>query len=155
MLVLFTPAMPPISTDLKSKPQTKDPADPFEPLGRALSARHSRVRHVPYVPKVGLTNLHLPFIRQAHAIIVVVCEPPGSPKAKDESVANQERFAAAVSSALVTLRPTDGAQVTTSLVQCCGNGRASQPQQGFQNILQCPGYSQADQEAAVRLLMGR
>ena len=50
--------------------------DPFEPLGRAIAEKHDKpVFHVPYVPAVGLTSKHEVFLREAGAVIVVVCEP--------------------------------------------------------------------------------
>ncbi|KAF2454484.1 hypothetical protein BDY21DRAFT_366248 [Lineolata rhizophorae] len=55
------------------------PMDPFEPLGRALSRHHRRVRHVPFVPRVGLTATHGPFVALAGAVIVVVVVATISP----------------------------------------------------------------------------
>ena len=50
--------------------------DPFEPLGRAIAEKHDKpVFHVPYVPAVGLTSKHEVFLREAGAVIVIVCEP--------------------------------------------------------------------------------
>ncbi|OJD31535.1 uncharacterized protein BKCO1_4700037 [Diplodia corticola] len=106
-LVLFSPAVPPepepqpsFGDDggaVQSPPHTSKsgrasgdaPMDPFEPLGRALSRHHSRVRHVPYVPSVGMTGTHRTFLEHASAIVlVVVCNaeqgrsrrPPSSGK---------------------------------------------------------------------------
>ncbi|KAF2810584.1 uncharacterized protein BDZ99DRAFT_475502 [Mytilinidion resinicola] len=67
-LVLFTPVVPPPPSPAASPPHT----DPFEPLGRALAQRHARIRHVPYVPAVGMTDTHLAFLRHAGAVVVVV-----------------------------------------------------------------------------------
>ncbi|KAL1648756.1 hypothetical protein SLS58_001935 [Diplodia intermedia] len=87
-LVLFTPVVPPEPDPTPSfgdeggavhpPPYSKNadaPVDPFEPLGRAMSRHHSRVRHVPYVPSVGMTATHRTFLQHASAIVmVVVCK---------------------------------------------------------------------------------
>ncbi|KAJ8609005.1 hypothetical protein MRB53_039364 [Persea americana] len=64
ILLLLTPVM---AMPDNSRPHT----DPFESLGRNISKRHARVRHVPYVSRLGFTDTHLVFMRQAHAIIIV------------------------------------------------------------------------------------
>ncbi|GME60926.1 uncharacterized protein LTHEOB_7153 [Neofusicoccum parvum] len=86
-LVLFTPVVPPPEPDQPSpaergavqEPPGKGgradadaPMDPFEPLGRALSRHHARVRHVPYVPGVGMTRTHQTFLEHAAAVVLVV-----------------------------------------------------------------------------------
>ncbi|KAF2491889.1 hypothetical protein BU16DRAFT_585060 [Lophium mytilinum] len=71
-LVLFTPVVPPPS------PSASPNTDPFEPLGRALAQHHARIRHVPYVPSVGMTDTHLAFLRHAGAVVVVVVCEKGS-----------------------------------------------------------------------------
>ncbi|KAF2755168.1 hypothetical protein EJ05DRAFT_488701 [Pseudovirgaria hyperparasitica] len=68
-IVLFTPAVAPLYQPGR---------DPFEPLGRALSKHHSRIRHVPYVHE--MTHEHLTRLREAHAVVVVVCDAGGSAK---------------------------------------------------------------------------
>lgn len=90
-LVLFAPVAPPEDLeeplspaeggavqDLrlgKSRADADAPMDPFEPLGRALSRHHSRIRHVPYVPSVGMTGTHQAFLEHAAAVVlVVVCK---------------------------------------------------------------------------------
>lgn len=155
MLVLFTPVMPPLENDSIVNMERRDPADPFECFGKSLSQRHARVRHVPFVPIVGLTDLHLPWIRQAHAIVVIVAEPPSAACVKNSktSVENQEKFMAAVPTALHSMRPSDADQVTITSVYC-GVNRASQ-NSDYQNIIQVPSYTQHDLECAVKLLMAR
>ncbi|EKG11190.1 hypothetical protein MPH_11661 [Macrophomina phaseolina MS6] len=91
-LVLFTPVVPPAPEEDSSFPSptaggavqedrpgrtssradADAPMDPFEPFGRALSRHHSRVRHVPYVPAVGMTTTHHTFLKHAAAAVVVV-----------------------------------------------------------------------------------
>ena len=42
VIILLTPVVIPISQD------ATDTSDPFEPLGRSLAKRHSKIRQVPY-----------------------------------------------------------------------------------------------------------
>lgn len=78
--------------------------DPFEALGRELSKSHPRIRHVPYVPKQGMTQTHVAFLSQAAAIIVVVCE---SSAARSESFQRQIAFAESVAGARQALTDPD------------------------------------------------
>lgn len=88
-LVLFTPVVPPepgpepelvssspnevkYSKKAAGRASADAPMDPFEPFGRALSRHHARVRHVPYVPSVGMTGTHKTFLQHASAIVLVV-----------------------------------------------------------------------------------
>ncbi|KAJ9666100.1 hypothetical protein H2201_003778 [Coniosporium apollinis] len=85
VLVLFTPVIPPPpegSSQSSARDSGQDQAmDPFEPLGRALSKYHRRVRHVPYVPAVGMTQTHTAFLQRANAVVVVFCH--GAMQAED------------------------------------------------------------------------
>lgn len=73
LVLLLTPVLQPAKTQ-RSRSKY-GPADPFEDFGRELSKMHRRLRHVPYVSEVGMTETHVAFIEQAAAIIVVICEP--------------------------------------------------------------------------------
>jgi len=85
LVLLLTPVITPASLD-KSATNT----DPFESLGHELSKQHRRLRHVPYVPRVGMTDTHTAFIEQAAAVIVVICEPNDS---DPQSLEQQQYFA--------------------------------------------------------------
>ncbi|KXL41792.1 hypothetical protein M433DRAFT_131425 [Acidomyces richmondensis BFW] len=117
LLVLFTPVMVPSGffsgyEGMTKTSQVRNPkldSDPFEALGLALSKRHRRVRHVPYVPAVGFTETHHVFAMQADAIIVVACQPEHIPTAgndtkasvsNDAHLAMQSEFALKASDAL-------------------------------------------------------
>ncbi|KAH6684102.1 hypothetical protein B0J14DRAFT_646016 [Halenospora varia] len=71
VIILLTPVVIPISTD------PTDQSDPFEPLGRALARRHSRIRQVPYTTRNGITSTHLGFIKRGHIIILCFALRPG------------------------------------------------------------------------------
>ncbi|KAF1990097.1 hypothetical protein K402DRAFT_418181 [Aulographum hederae CBS 113979] len=96
-IALFTPAIP-----LNNPNQEMDP---FEPLGRALRHRLP-VRHIPFVPKIGLTETHKAFLRcttstdeadidPAGAAIAVICDvhQGSSNKRPTESFGLQLQFA--------------------------------------------------------------
>ena len=124
ILLLFTPVMVPAgylkdqqrTSDEDAQVDSKAPAssasraallttDPFEMLGIALSKQHSRVRHVPYVPSVGFTDTHDHFLENAHAVLVVSCEPTisagASPGADLElTLAKQAEFIGCVATEL-------------------------------------------------------
>lgn len=74
--------------------------DPFEPFGRELANHHANIRHVPYVPKYGMMELHESLLEDAGAVILVVCEPPEfegrSPKDRVDRLEEQQLFAKAV-----------------------------------------------------------
>jgi hypothetical protein len=91
LVLLLTPVITPANAD-KSTTNIGF-TDPFESLGRELSKQHKRLRHVPYVPRVGMTATHAAFIEQAAAVVVVVCEPNDS---DSQSLEQQESFAEAV-----------------------------------------------------------
>lgn len=153
MIVLFTPVMPQVDVDNGIGRKREDSADPFECFGKRLSERPARIRHVPFLCKVGLTDLHLPWIRQAHAILVIISEPSGATVGDIEaSVKSQGKFLAAVSTALRDMRPSDAEEVTLTYVYC-GIYRDLQDQD-YGNIVQIPSYTRQDLCSAVDLLVG-
>lgn len=64
-ILLLTPVVKPLNRSIDQS----YPVDPFETLGKAIAARHPRVRHAPYTAH-GLTPMHEALIRQANAIII-------------------------------------------------------------------------------------
>jgi len=65
IVLLLTPVVKPLNRSIDQS----YPVDPFETLGKAIAARHPRVRHAPYTAH-GLTPTHETLIRQANAIII-------------------------------------------------------------------------------------
>ncbi|KAL2067967.1 hypothetical protein VTL71DRAFT_16065 [Oculimacula yallundae] len=72
IIILLTPVVIPRGQDTVV-------SDPFEPFGRALAKRHSRVRHVPYTTRNGITSTHLGFIKRGHVIILCFYVSPDRP----------------------------------------------------------------------------
>jgi beta-N-acetylhexosaminidase len=64
-ILLLTPVVKPLNRSIDQS----YPVDPFETLGKAIAARHPRVRHVPYTAH-GISTTHDTLIRQANAVII-------------------------------------------------------------------------------------
>ncbi|KAF2232089.1 hypothetical protein EV356DRAFT_534932 [Viridothelium virens] len=103
LLVLFTPVIAiPQTTGAEGAALKHDPVDPFEAFGRDLARYHQRIRHVPYLPSVGMTATHEAFARRAGAIIIVMwgstTTKSGNPSSSPfvEATAPQRVFADAV-----------------------------------------------------------
>jgi hypothetical protein len=71
--------------------------DPFEPFGRQLCRFSNKVRHMPYVAKRGVIQVHEEMIDKARGVLIVICDSSASDKfaAGDrlDLVADQEWFA--------------------------------------------------------------
>ena len=120
------------------------PMDPFEPFGRDLSEYHSNIRHVPYVPKYGMVDVHKELLSQAGAVIVVICKPP-SMKASGERLDGskyQKKFARDVGRYIKKL------QVPTVLVTIGMAGVEESERYG--DTLELDGWDDLD-EAASRI----
>ena len=132
-ILLFTPAIIPAGqTEGLSEYRY---TDPFEPFGRALSRHHKRIRHVPYVAKVGFTEIHDAFISQADAVITVVCEPERS---KHESMSNQMDFAEHALDAVESKEAN--ASHALVLVQCGEDEFRPPVDAGFMNVVESTTY---------------
>ena len=138
-ILLFTPVIIPageqLETYLESESETMDP---FEHFGKALSFFHSKIRHVPYVAKVGFTETHHAFVSEADAVVTVVCEPAG-PIDKYSSVSNQMDFAEAALDSLES-KEANAADALV-LVQCGANEYRSQVCPTFTNVIECKAYN--------------
>ncbi|KAK4632067.1 hypothetical protein CLAFUW4_03739 [Fulvia fulva] len=145
-IVLFTPVIAPAGS-AKATNKTNGSADPFEPLGRALSRHHKRVRHVPYVPNIGFTETHDAFLSQADAVIVVICEPDAG---KHEALANQVDFAEATRDGL----EESSCAGSLILIQC-GDARGTfwPDLSQFDNTLKCQSYDSNTAQQIARKLV--
>ena len=132
-ILLFTPVLPPAGTGKAPKDETN--MDPFEVFGRALIQYHKRIRHVPYVPKVGFTETHDAWISQADAVIVVVCEPD---RFKHESMSNQMDFAEATLDAVEDKEANASSAMV--LVQCGEDEFRPPVDASFMSVVECTTY---------------
>lgn len=134
-ILLFTPVIVPAGQKMDLMLDTET-MDPFEAFGRALSSYHRRIRHVPYVAKVGFTATHEAFVSQADAVITVVCEPEID---KHRSVSNQMDFAEA---ALDCLESKEANAANALVLLCCGANEYRLPiDASFMNVIECKAYN--------------
>ena len=91
LVLLLTPVLSPAHVAHSSS--DTNTTDPLEAFGRELSKHHHRLRHVPYLPRVGMTATHMAFLEQAAAVVVVICEPED---AAEQSIEDQQSFASEV-----------------------------------------------------------
>ena len=142
LVVLFTPAIP--SADSHE--------DPFECLGRSLSKRHARIRHVPFVAKVGLTDLHAAWIRKAGAVVVVNCDPALLIDTKTNSnMPSQMKFATQVADVLHSIR--GGQQTPLCSVYISPSIASPANPTSYDNVVVCSSYSVANMDKAASMLM--
>jgi hypothetical protein len=125
--------------------QETETVDPFEAFGRALSTYHRRIRHVPYVAKVGFTATHDTFVSEADAVITVVCEPDID---KDRSVSDQMNFAEAALDSLE--RKEACAANALVLVQCGANQYRLPIDAMFMNVIECQNYDAESAKSIAR-----
>ncbi|KAK4204275.1 hypothetical protein QBC40DRAFT_104762 [Triangularia verruculosa] len=139
-LLLLTPGIIP---DLSS-PTNVDPeaptSDPFEPLGKALAKHHPWVRHVPYLPRYGITGTHVVHIRLATAVIFVLSGPPVHGQLSQVALAEITR-------SLCDSRPH-------VIVACCDARELGPIEKSFPAIVQVPSFGPSDLEAAADVIFG-
>lgn len=115
VLVLLAPTL--LSQAIPTNPANAAASDPFEPLGRALSRSHPRIRHVPYTISGGLTSTHMTFLNLASAIVLVLCN---ASSAFSEA---QDELATAVRTAVLQQESAPGAKVIRKVVLAAGDPR--------------------------------
>ncbi|KAM7189622.1 hypothetical protein V8F20_010056 [Naviculisporaceae sp. PSN 640] len=128
IILLLTPAVPPKASN----------SDPFEPLGRALARYHPYVRHVPYLPRNGITATHAAHIRAASVVVFVISGPAASGQISQVTLAEMARN-------LCESRP----QI---ILACCDVRSLGPLETSFPTIVQIPDYSPSELEGAARSL---
>lgn len=113
--------------------------DPFEPLPRALVARHDKVqvRHMTY-GRYGVTEHYTQFIKEAEVVIFFMTHPP------TEAGGNQVALG-------------EVARHTSNhpfIVVSCFDVQPYYPQGVFPTIVQVPGYAPSDLEAVAIIIFG-
>ncbi|KAL8693650.1 MAG: hypothetical protein Q9218_001560 [Villophora microphyllina] len=141
VLLLLTPSVP--------RRHPNSPSDPFEPLGRALSASFSRLRHVPYTLSAGLTDVHRPFLQRATAIILVLCNISSA------LVESQDEVVSAVQNTLRARDAMPGQQRTRKVVIGAGDPRDLRDDfPGWWGVC-CYDYSRGALEAVAEVVLGQ
>lgn len=132
LVLLLTPAVAP-------DPSSATPhMDPFEPLGQAMAKFHPWIRHVPYLPRNGITGTHVVHLRPAAAVVFVISGPPRQGQPPQVAMAEIVRT-------LCEQRP----QV---IVACCDIQELGALETAFPAIIQIPNYSPLELENAARIL---
>ncbi|KAF3804424.1 hypothetical protein GCG54_00000778 [Colletotrichum gloeosporioides] len=134
VIVLLTPVVVPYSRNAENY------RDPFEPLGRAIAARHSMVRHVPYTKRGGINNIHSEFIKRAKTMVFVISGPPLDGDVSQVELAETAR-------SLAEERP--------QILVACYNVKANPDVlENFATIVQVGGFAPSDLESAASIMFG-
>jgi len=139
IVLLLTPGVAPDLSNANSDPRAGF-MDPFEPLGKALARHHPWVRHVPYLPRNGITGTHVVHIRLAAAVVFVISGRPRSGQPSQVAMAEITRT-------LCEHRP----QI---IIACCDLRELGALDTIFPTVIQIPNYSPRELEAAADLLFG-
>ncbi|KAK0652260.1 hypothetical protein B0T16DRAFT_99246 [Cercophora newfieldiana] len=139
IVLLLTPGVAPDAANARNEPPGHI-TDPFEPLGKALARHHPWIRHVPYLPRNGITGTHVVHIRLATAVVFVISGPPRHGQPSQVAMAEITRT-------ICDHRP----QI---IVACCDLRELGRLDALFPTIIQIPNYSPPELEAAADLLFG-
>lgn len=147
LVLLFTPVLAPAHLDHSTL--DSNTTDPFEAFGRELSKHHHRLRHVPYLPQIGMTDTHIAFIEQAAAVVVVVCEPEDSDD-MERSIERQRSFANDVLARREDL--ADGNEETPFVLVRFEALETEYVDDEYSNVLRAPALTKQASAKAARLL---
>lgn len=140
LILLLTPGIAPEVSPLNSDPNHPT-SDPFEPLGKALAKHHPWVRHVPYLPRNGITGTHVVHIRLAAAVIFVISGPPCHGQLSQVALAEITR-------GVCEQRPD-------IIVTCCGAQELGPIEKSFPTIIDVPSFAPSDLEASADVIFGQ
>lgn len=147
LVFLLTPVLAPAHVDrLNAESNT---TDPFEAFGRELSKHHHRLRHVPYLPKVGMTETHVAFIEQAAAVVVVVCEPEDS---DEQMLEDQQSFADEVIAKQAESTDGDDDEETPFILVQFDSTRSECIEDEYNTVLRAPALTKQAFTKAAQLL---
>lgn len=147
LVLLLTPVLAPAYLDHSTL--DSNTTDPFEAFGRELSKHHHRLRHVPYLPSIGMTDTHIAFIEQAAAVVVVICEPEDSDE-QSISIAKQQSFADEVLERREDLTHDD--EETPFVLVRFESTESEYIADEYNNVLRAPAFTKQASAKAARLL---
>ncbi|KAL2129134.1 hypothetical protein VTI74DRAFT_8182 [Chaetomium olivicolor] len=139
IILLLTPGIVPEVSPLNRDPRNP-PSDPFEPLGTALARHHRSVRHVPYLPRNGITGTHVVHIRLAAAVVFVITGPPRYGQPSQVTLAE-------ITKTLCEHRPL-------VILTCCDHQELGPLEKSFSSVLEISSFAPSDLEAAADLVFG-
>lgn len=147
LVLLLTPVLAPAYLDHSTSDSST--TDPFEAFGRELSKHHHRLRHVPYLPSIGMTDTHIAFIEQAAAVVVVICEPEDSDE-QSISIAKQQSFADEVLDRREDLTHDD--EETPFVLVRFESTESEYIGDEYNNVLRAPAFTKQASAKAAQLL---
>ena len=147
LVLLLTPVLAPAYLDHSTL--DSNTTDPFEAFGRELSKHHHRLRHVPYLPSIGMTDTHIAFIEQAAAVVVVICEPEDSDE-QSISIAKQQSFADEVLDRREDLTNED--EETPFVLVRFESTESEYIGDEYNNVLRAPAFTKQASAKAAQLL---
>jgi hypothetical protein len=147
LVLLLTPVLAPAYLDHSTL--DSNTTDPFEAFGRELSKHHHRLRHVPYLPSIGMTDTHIAFIEQAAAVVVVICEPEDSDE-QSISIAKQQSFADEVLDRREDLTHDD--EETPFVLVRFESTESEYIGNEYNNVLRAPAFTKQASAKAAQLL---
>lgn len=139
-ILLLTPGIIPEVSPL-NRDSLGITSDPFEPLGRALAKYHPRVRHVPYIPRNGITETHVVHIRLAALVIFVISGPPCHGQPSQVGLAE-------ITKSLCEQKPH-------VVVCCCKMKDVGALDKSFSTVIEAPGFAPATMEAVADILFAK
>ncbi|KAK4152642.1 hypothetical protein C8A00DRAFT_34673 [Chaetomidium leptoderma] len=140
IILLLTPGIVP-EVSPSNRDADNPPSDPFEPLGKALARHHPWVRHVPYLPRNGITGTHVVHISLAAVVIFVISGPPRQGQPSQVDLAGITR----------SLCEHHQPQI---ILTCCDTQELGPLEKTFPTIIAAPSCASADLEAAADVLFG-
>ncbi|PSK45237.1 oxoglutarate dehydrogenase (succinyl-transferring), E1 component [Elsinoe australis] len=149
-ILLLTPVIPQPQQTSNGNHREKDP---FEGLGRMLGSIHNRgmIQHVPYVPRIGLTDVHHHHLDETATVLVVVSEPAGlQGEGRQSSIDSQRAFAQAAMDDYNIIH--EGTEPAALVLLYCGRDRFLPPN-NIETCLQCEGYTGQDWAAVANKLL--
>lgn len=151
-IVLFSPVIIPVNNE------TEPGMDPFEAFGRALSEHHARIRHVPYLPETGYTDIHRTFLEEGDAAIIIICEvePEHEPR---RSIRKQIEFGDAVCEAVrgenfEMIEPRALLGVFCMSDYFAEKKESRRFQDEFENLVRVAGYNERIAKALAETIFG-
>lgn len=140
LILLLTPGIVPEASPLNSGPESLT-SDPFEPLGKALARHHPWVRHVPYLPRNGITGTHVVHIRLAAVIIFVISGPPRHGQVSQVALADIMRSVCEQRPHIILTR--------------CDAQEPGSLERSFPATMEVPSFTPLHMEAAADILFGK
>lgn len=134
IVVLLSPVVAPLQDGPNGS------SDPFEPLGRAIEARHPWIHHVPYNKVADVRRSHAAFIARARVVVFVVSGPKGRNEPDQWALAE------------ASLGASEG---RAHVVLACYDIQPSNSRlESFPTVVQVQNYFPAQLQAAGALLFG-